>query len=193
MSAIGSPKDIEGQSKFLSSIFMYSISSSSSTCPSFSVFSCPLNLCRNRFSFQMRTCRGQRGSSTFPIGGYGEPVTTLLDKIQQFAQQNSHEIFLLRLRNHHHISSQPTQQGAGACVVQVQQAIFDRLCENVNACPAVFSAAVGNSSPWPSLAEMLRRGIRYVVVSDGAPSHLYIRSNTVRLLIIQNLTLRQKF
>ena len=112
------------------------------------------------------------------FGGYGGKIIDMLKELRTFAnrRENIREVFLIRFRNHRpNVGTNPI----GNCNTAIAAALLQTLCEDVSDCLTVYQSS-GSSDEWLSLAEMLRRGQRYVIVSDGSSDKPYIKSYEVR-------------
>ena len=99
----------------------------------------------------------------------------MLTELKTFANrpENIREVFLISFRNHR--PNIKTNRN-GNCNAAISSAVLQTLCENVTDCPAAHQS----SEQWLSLAEMLRRGQRYVIASVGNSDNTYIIPSEVR-------------
>ena len=98
----------------------------------------------------------------------------MLTELKTFANrpENIREVFLISFHDHHpNVETNPD----GNCNSALGRAVLQTICENVTDCPVVYQP-LGIPR---SLAEMLRRGQRYVIVSQGNSTKPYIQSYEV--------------
>ena len=102
----------------------------------------------------------------------------MLRELHTFANrpENIREVFMISFRNHR--PNVETNQN-GNCNDAIGGAVLQTLCDSMPDCPPVYQSA-GNSAQWLTLAEMLRRGHRYVIMSDGNSDKPYIKLYKVR-------------
>ena len=101
----------------------------------------------------------------------------MLTELHTFANrpENIREVFMISFRNHRPNLNNPN----GNCNAAIAGAVIQALCDNVADCPAAYQRAE-NGTQWLSLSEMLRRGERYVIVSNGTSDKPFINSYEVR-------------
>ena len=102
----------------------------------------------------------------------------MLTELHTFANrpENIREVFLISFHDHRpNMESNPD----GNCNSAIGGAVLQTLCENVAKCPVVYRTP-GSSAQWYSLAQMLRRGKRYVIVSNGHSGKPFIKLYEVR-------------
>ena len=102
----------------------------------------------------------------------------MLTELKTFANspENIREVFLIRFHDHHpNVETNPD----GNCNSALGRAVLQTLCENVTDCPVVYQPLSVPRWEWLSLADMLRRGQRYVIVSDGDSTQPFIKSYEV--------------
>ena len=103
----------------------------------------------------------------------------MLTLLHTFANrpENIREVFLISFHDHH---PNMTTNPGGNCNGAIGRAIFQTLCDNVTSCPAAYRRPTGSEGQWLSLAEMLRQGQRYVIMSDGDSAQPFIQPYEVR-------------
>ena len=102
----------------------------------------------------------------------------MLTELYTFANrpENIREVFMIKFRNHR---PNVATDSDGDCNAAIGSAVLQTLCERMTNCPTVYRGP-GNGGSWLSLAEMLRRGQRYVIASVGNSDKPYIKSYEVR-------------
>ena len=115
----------------------------------------------------------------------------MLTELHTFANrpENVREVFLISFHDHRpNMETNPN----GNCNPTIGRAVRQTLCQNLTKCPAVYQSS-GSSAQWLSLAEMLRQGQRYVIVSDGRTGFSYLKSYEVSYQQESNLKQARKF
>ena len=104
----------------------------------------------------------------------------MLTELHTFANrpENIREVFLISFHDHRPIVE---NDPSGNCNSAIGSAVLQTLCENVAECPVVYQTH-GSRTQWFSLADMLRRGKRYVIVSNGHSDKPFIKLYEVRKL-----------
>ena len=100
----------------------------------------------------------------------------MLTELHTFANrpENIREVFLISFHDHRpNVENDPS----GNCNSAIGSAVLQTLCENVAECPVVYRTH-GNRRQWFSLADMLRRGKRYVIASNGHSGKPFINPLT---------------
>ena len=104
----------------------------------------------------------------------------MLTELHTFANrpENVREVFLISFHDHH---PNMEDDSIGNCNSAIGSAVLQTLCENVTKCPVVYRTP-GSRRQWFSLGDMLRRGKRYVIVSNGHSGKPFIKLYEVRKL-----------
>ena len=91
----------------------------------------------------------------------------MLKELHTFASrpENVREVYLVRFNEHRPYATQ-----WGKCNNMIFEAVRESLCLNkTTSCPAIYQP-FGSEEPWPTVAELLRYGHRYVIMTEGFDS-----------------------